>query len=1121
MVMSKKHQWAAALCSAICSLQIGGVSSSEGPLDSGASNDQLDFDETRLLRFPDIHGGLIAFTHGGDIWTVSSSGGGARRVTSHPGLELFPKFSPDGKWIAFTGQYDGDEQVYVIPAIGGEPIRLTSYPARGPLPARWGYDNQVYGWTPDGNAVLFRSHRDHFNVTDSRLYAAPLNGGLPSPLPMVLAGAGDYSPDGKSMIFSPIFRDFRTWKRYEGGWAQDLWAINLETHETTNVTNDPRTDRDPMWTDNGIYFVSDRDDHLNLYALDSAGAARQLTTHASDVRWASADRAGAIVYELDGALRVFNTATNKDRAVSIFVPDDGIHTRSKNISVADQIRSFSISPNGARAVFAARGDIYSAPLKSGVTRNLTRSSDAHDRNAKWSAKGARIAYVSDQSGEEEIWVADAKGDKPPHQVTSSNRLRFYRLEWSPKGDKIAVGDMKGRLYVVDIRSGHLTKIGEMGAWYNQDFSWSPDGRYVAFSALNPNFMRSIHIWSEDGGRDQSVTDERFNSFSPAWDSGGDYLYFLSDREFSPQIGSSEWNYAVDRETAAYAIALTPTAQNPFSPKNAEADEKTESNEDEQKDAGRIEIEFNKLQDRLIRVPIEADNFDAIAAFNNKLVLFRTGPFYYGRESDVTPAAQVFSIKDRKLRTVTKTNPFDQQSTDISAPVTAFDLTPDGRFFLVERRNAYMLYDLSDGNLSPKPVSTDGLRATIAPRQEWANIFDETWRRFRDFFYVENMHGYDWEALRQKYRPLLKHAAHRSDLNYLIGEMIAELNVGHAYVFGGDRALPDRPDAGLLGARFEYDAKADAYKISDILKGDNAEQRYRAPLAEFGVDVGVGDYVIDINGRELNREITPYETLRTVGGEPVELTVNNTASRNGAHKLIVDPVASERNLIYYDWVRKNRERVDELSNGRIGYLHIPNMSADGIREFIKWYYGQIRKDGLLIDVRGNGGGNVSQMIMERLLRPHYSNGYVQGERFPRTYPWGVGGAKVFTGELAVLANERTLSDGDAFTWTFKQTKRGPIIGRRTWGGVIGIDNTGQLLDGGGVFVPQFAFADSKGRWVVEGEGVAPDIDVENDPASLIEGVDPQLERGVFELLQQIGDRSPGTLTPAQEAPVKSY
>ncbi len=1084
------------------------------------------FAQTKLLRFPDIHGDRIAFVYAGDIWTVGASGGRAVRVTAHPGVELFPKFSPDGSWIAFTGQYDGDEQVYVIPANGGVPRQLTFYPARGPLPPRWGYDNQIYGWTKDGKEILFRSMRDGWTLSDTRLYTVAIDGGLPKALPMPVSGAGDFSPDGSKVVYSPLTRDFRTWKRYQGGWAQDLYIFDLQNYELTQITDHLRTDRDPMWIGSTIYFASDRSGTLNLYSYDIAsGQTQQLTdSNQWDVRWPSHGEAGKIVYELQGELHVFDTPTSRSSRVPISVPTDALATRSSRVSAKEEVEDFELSPKGERALFTARGDLFSAPVEKGFTRNLTDSSGAHDKWARWSPDGASIVFISDMDGEEELYLTDYDGSGEPEQLTDNGQAMRYRPVWAPDGERIAFSDKEGRIFVLTLDDRQVTEVADDPVGQALDYTWSPDGRYLAFSLEEASGFSSIYIWGVADGELYRITDEYFNEWNPAWDPEGKYLYYLSDREFAPQIGSFEWNYVVDRESYIYALALHKDVAHPFPPEDDEVtiaaeeeeeEEQEEDAEDKEQDADAenqqsrdrkeappaappLRIDFDGLAERVAQIPVPADNYQSLAARKGHLLYVRGTAFYYGRPAALKPALQIFSMEER-------------EEANLAENVSGYALSQDGSKVLVRQENAFNLYDATlKGKDSRKAVSTDGLMVTRDPKQEWVQIFDEVWRRFRDFFYVENLHGYDWEALRDRYRTLLEHVGHRSDLNYLIGEMIAELNVSHAYIVGGDFEIPDRPDVGLPGARFELDESSGRYRISRIFEGQNEEERYRSPLTEIGLQASEGDYILAIDGEELTAEQNPYELLRFKGNRPVQLTLNDQPARDGAREITFDPITSETNLIYFNWVAENRSKVSELSNGRVGYLHIPDMGADGIREFIKWYYGQIRKEGLVIDVRANGGGNVSAMLIERLNRELLAAFFPRTGDYPETYP-----STVFHGHMAAIINENSASDGDIFPAMFKQAGLGPLIGKRTWGGVVGITNRGPLIDGGSVFVPEFAFASADGEWIIEGHGVDPDIVVENDPKAAIQGRDPQLERTVQEILEAI-EADPKKL-PARPAP----
>ncbi|MEM8678024.1 MAG: S41 family peptidase [Planctomycetota bacterium] len=1093
--------------------------------------------ETKLLRFPDIHDDTVVFVYAGDLWRASVDGGNATRITAHPGMEVFPKFSPDGTQIAFTGQYDGDEQVYVIPAIGGEPRQLTYYPANGPLPDRWGYDNQVYGWTKDGKAVLFRSMRHASGLTDTRLYTVDVEGGLPTALPMRVSGAGDYSPDGRQVVFSPLVRDFRTWKRYEGGWAQDLYTFDLDSYDFKQITSDKRSDRDPMWIGSKIYFTSDRDGTFNLYRYDLATGTTEQVTHSTeaDVRWPSAG-GKQIVYELAGELHVLDTDTDETRKLSIHVPTDSLATRPRRERVGNDIADYAVSPDGNRVVFVARGDLLSAPVTDGVVRTLTQTSHAHEKEPNWSPDGKQIAYLSDETGEEELYVMPANGKGNAEQLTRRGTGMRYAPLWSPDGKRIALADKEGRVSVVDVASKKVKQVADEARGQVDDYVWSPNGGHLAMSLSNETESRSIYIWSVEDGQLRKVTGDLFNEYSPTWGPEGDYLYYLSDREFAPQIGSQEWNFVVNREVGIFALALRDDVPHPYPPivDNSEADEadeeddaadddaeeegdKEEDAEDKQDDDEAeaedeqpkakdkkqkpefIKIDFDGLADRVARVPVEADNLYGVVAVDGHLLYVTGGPFFYGRSSGVDPVLMKFNHEDRESEVWLE-------------DIYGIDLGHGGKKLLVNQGGRYKVYNVKGGDA--ESVNTSRLAVRINPREEWEQIFEEVWRRFRDFFYVENMHGYDWEALHDQYHPLLEHVAHRSDLNYVIGEMIAELNVGHAYKAGGDYPRPERVDVALPGAIFKLDPESERYQIDKIFAGHNEESRYRSPLTEIGVDIDEGDYVLAIDGEELTAAENPYELLQGKASQPVVLTVNDAPDMEGSREVVFRPIRSEDSLVYLNWVLDNHRTVTEATNGRIGYLHLPDMGAAGIREFTKWFYGQIRKEGLIIDVRSNGGGNVSQMVINRLSRPLLATRFARTDDTGGTYP-----ETCFVGHLVCLLDEDSASDGDIFPAMFKEAGLGPLIGKRSWGGVIGITNRGTLIDGGTVNVPEFGFASKTGEWIIEGYGVDPDIEVDNDPKSLIEGKDPQLERGIKEIMDKL-KADPRSLPDRPADPIKT-
>jgi tricorn protease len=1079
-------------------------------------------ESTRLLRFPDVHGEQLVFTYAGDLWLASTRGGTARRLTSHPGLELFARFSPDGQQLAFTGQYDGDEQVYVVSASGGVPRRLTSFPAWGPLPARWGYDNQVYGWSPDGTRVLFRSLRYASSVASGRLFTVSLAGGLPEPLPMPVAGGGALSPDGKRVIYSPLFRDFRTWKRYQGGWAQSLHIFDLDSGTSRPLTSHPRTERDPMWFDDKICYASDADGTLNLYRHDPKTSEKKQLTHSKtwDVRWPSADEDGQIVYELGGLLQLLDTQSGETRELQIVVPDDGVASRPSRVSAASRIDNVEIGSDGRRALFMARGDVFSVPVEHGPTRNLTRTPGVHEKWGSWSPDGRLVAFISDETGEEEIWIVPQDGKGEPTQLTFGSDRMLYRPIWSPDSKRIAFSDKSGRIRVLTVGNRQVAEVADNPSGRVFDYRWSPCSGHLAFSLGDANGFSSIWIWSSDDGEARRVTADTFSEFGPAWDPSGRYLYYFSDREFAPQIASFEWNYASDRETGIFAFALTKEVPHPFPLRSDEVrvedeDEKgkEEAAQDEKKNDTTGEkkevpaanpIDFDGLADRVVRVPVASDNYQrgSLRVLDDKLLYVRSAPFYYGRASATKPALKSFSFKDRKETTVLD-------------GVRYYRLSADGKAVLVAQRGAHKIIDTGSLNAaSAKSLSTAGLVVDRVPKQEWAQIFDEVWRRYRDFFYVANLHGYDWKALRDRYRPLLAHVAHRSDLNYVLGEMIAELNVSHAYITGGDWEQPARPKVALLGARIVLDKEHGRYRIATILRGQNEEEIYRSPLTEVGVDVEEGDYLLAIDGDDLTATDNPYALLRHKACRPITLSVNKKPTLDGAREVVVRPVGSEAKLNYLTWVLRNRELVAEATGGRVGYIHVPDMGSDGIREFIKWFYGQVRKEGLVVDVRGNGGGNVSQMLIERLRRRPLGYGFSRNSDFPSTYP----GVAVH-GHMACILDGNSASDGDIFPYMFRKVGLGPLIGKRSWGGVIGITNRGTLIDGGVVNVPEFGMNGLDGAWVVEGHGVDPDIVVEQDPKALIDGRDPQLERAIEEVLERM-KKNPLSLPKRPADPVRT-
>jgi tricorn protease len=1053
--------------------------------------------ETRLLRFPDLHDDRVAFTYGGNLWVAPASGGAATHLTTHPGLELFPKFSPDGKWIAFTAQYDGDEQVYVIPAEGGVPRQLTFYPALGPLNPWSGYDNQVMGWTPDGKSVLFRSMCEADGVlSDGALYTVGLEGGPVRRLPLPASGAGAFSPDGKGLAYTPVSLDFSTWKRYRGGRAQGLFVLDLDTRIQKRVAHSRHCEGDPMWIGDGLYFTSDRDGTLNLYRAEPGmDRARQLTfSRKWDVRWPSTDHQGRIVYELKGGLRIYDVRDGSDQAIYITVPSEGGASRPTRIDA--EVEDWTLSPTGERALFVARGDVFTVPAHAGPVRNLTHSSGAHAKLARWSPDGHSIAFVSDPSGEEEVYLVDQEGAAPPRQLTATLKVFLRSLAWSPDGAHLALSDKDGRVYLLGVADRELTQVAQDPAAGVPDLAWSPDGRFLALTLGNPNGLTSLYVWSLAEGRLHRLTEDLFPASDPAWDPQGRYLYFLARRDYASRLSTVEYDFAAEDNVGVFALALRRDVPHPFPP---ESDEEGRNPPKPRPAPERLRIEWAGLDQRAVRVPVAVGNLDHLVAVDGHLLCGRSVPQSFSEDAWTRQSLCLFDLKLRQEAVLAE----DTQGWQPSA---------DGRRVLLRQQGLYSLMDVAAG--APRqPVSTRGLQVDCVPAEEWAEIFDEVWRRYRDFFYVRNMHGYDWNALREQYRPLLKYVTHRSDLTYVLSEMVGELNVGHAFLGGGDYWQPPRPKVGLPGALLDLDEAAGRYRITRIFRGHNEEPRYRSPLTEVGVDAREGDYVLAIDGTELKGADSPYRLLRNKTS-PVTLTLNAVPSFKGARQATFTPIESETDLRYLDFVLRSRERVDRLSGGRVGYLHLPDMGPWGLAEFIKWYYPQIRKEGLVVDVRGNSGGNVSEVILERLGRRLLGVSFGASGSCPETYP-----DAVFHGPMACLINGSTASDGEIFAYHFRSLGLGPLVGQRTWGGVVGFTGTGPLKDGGFIGVPQEGTANRQGEWIIEGEGVHPDLEVEDDPVSMLAGRDPQLDRAVVEVLRRIREH-PMHLPGRPPDPVKT-
>jgi tricorn protease len=1067
--------------------------------------------QTKLLRFPDVLGDQVVFTYGGDLWRAGIAGGTATRLTSARGVELFGKFSPDGRWVAFTGQIDGDEQVYIVPSDGGDVRQLTFYPSKGPLPDRWGWDNQVCGWTPDGTAVVFRSLQQSWSPASPRLYTVALPatarraGALPIALPMPVAGACDFAPDGERIVYTPLFRDFRTWKRYEGGWATDLWLFDPRAGTAENITHHVRTDRDPMWIGDRIWFASDRSGTLNLWSYDvqQKSVHQETASTTWDVRWPSAGgpHDERIVYEKGGELFWFDTKSRTEHAIPIRVPDEGLLVRATTVDASNLVEDFALSPGGRRAVFAARGELVTVPRENGDVRAVTHTPGAHEKHPAYSPDGSTIAFVGDQSGEEQIWLVDHLGEKPPRQLTQGLAAMLFEPSWSPDGKWIAFSDKDGVLRVCDVASGALTVVADEARGQLLDYRWSPCSGHLAFSLSTGTECRRLHVYTLADKSLHAISRPLANDESPAWDARGERLFFLGLRGFQPRLATEyEWDFQVDRAWGIFALALRKDLGPLIEKKSDEATAPGKRDDAVPKFDQPIAIDFDGLCDRVEAMPLPLDNYTGLAVAGDNLIYGKRGGSYYGRDSDQPATLHAWSWKDKK-------------GEQLASALRGYALSPDGTHVLVRTKDFAVAEASPKGKDGQKTLDLKGLPVSRVPADEYWQIFQEVWRRYRDYFYVANMHGLDWEELRARYAPLVAHVRHRSDLNYVIGEMIAELSVGHAYISGGDTGAPPRPDAALPGLVLAFDAASAHYRIARVLRGENDDEMYRSPATAVGVGLAAGDYLLAIDGEELQPDVSPYKLLRGKRGRTQRLLVNDKPQPDGARVVEVQGIDSEEKLFYLEWVAHNRARVAEASGGKLGYVHLPDMGQDGIREFVKQYYPQRDKDALVIDDRHNGGGNVSQMVLNRLSRELLMCTFGRTTGY-RPYPQAL-----FHGHLLCLLDENSASDGDIFPAMFRRAKLGPLVGKRSWGGVIGITNRGMLMDGGTVNVPEFGNTEPGPAWTIEGHGVDPDVVVENDVPALLAGVDPQLEKGIEMLLAKC-KAEPRPLPTPPPPPVKT-
>jgi tricorn protease len=1102
--------------------------------------------EGRLMRFPDISKDQIVFSYAGDLWLVSREGGTARRITAAPGLELFPKFSPDGRSLAFTGQYDGNFNVYVMPAEGGDPKQLTFHPGGGALSERMGIHNEVLAWFPDSKRIVYLSRRDTYNDWFGRPFVVNVDGGMSERLPIDKGGVMSFSPDGTRMAYNRIFRNFRTWKRYTGGMAQDIWIYNFKANTIEQIPHTEWTDTFPMWHEDTIYFDSDRgpEHRLNLYSYSlTTHAIRQLTHFQDfDVEWPSLGP-DAIVFENGGYLYVFDLKTEKAQKLTIYLPGDRELTRKRWANVTKLIDNFDISPDGKRAVLTARGDVFTVPAKEGSIRNITQTPGIRERYATWSPDGRWIAYLSDRTGEQELYVAPQDGMSPETRVTFDGSMFRLPPVWSPDSKKLLYADKDLRLFYVDITDKKPVLI-DRGRYSDlNEYIWSPDSRWVAYGKRAANHNQALYFYSLADSKITPVTTDFYNSHSPAFDPDGRYFYFLSERDYNEVLGVFDSEFSNPKATRTYVVTLRADTPSPFAPESDEvtvkppetptpvpgglpgaqpgttppaparsttgAEQKgakpAAATEEKKKEPFRIDLEG--IGNRIVALPIPYGNYGSLQAASDRIFYVSVPVFgLSGPLPGEERAIHVFDLKERK----------DHVLVDGAGN---FALSFDGSKLLYSARppggDGEATYGIVDAKVpegtAPPHKAGDGalnlahLETEVDPRAEWRDMFYEAWRQERDYFFEKSMNGVDWAAQRDKYAQLLPYVADRYDLTYLIGEMIGELSNSHTYVGGGDSPDLHPVNIGLLGADFEADAVHGFYRFKKIYAGENWDPGLRSPLTEPGVAVKEGDYLLAVNGRPLRLPENPDETFLNTANENVTLTVNSQPTEQGARQVVVKPLSDDFGLHELDMIETNRRKVSEATGGRVGYIYLPDMGASGLNEFVKQFFPQIRKEGMIIDVRYNGGGFVDELIFERLRR------VLAGMGAARNFESGTEPDPVFYGSMACITNHYAASDGDYFSYFFKQYKLGPLIGERTWGGVRGIRGEIRLMDGGYITRPEFSLYTVDSQWVIENHGVAPDIEVDNRPDLVMAGHDPQLEKAIEVVMRDIQEH-PRRLPP---------
>jgi len=1046
---------------------------------------------TQLLRQPAVFGDHVVFVYANDLWKTSIRGGDALRLTSNEGYESFPHFSNDGSKIAFTAEYGGNVDVFVIHSDGGEPKRLTWHP--GP--------DIVQGWTPDGK-VMFRSGRQSHPTQTNKFYTVSITGGLPEALDIPRAAYGDISPDGKQIAYVPITSWDPEWRNYRGGQAMPIWIVDIQNK---NLTRTPQLTRerhlDPVWFDNKVFYLSERDFASNIWSYDPQNhSEKQITFHKKfDVKSLDASE-DAIVYEQGGYLHYLNPNSLESRQLKISVRGDMNFARSRWEKVSgNELTNPYISPTGKRAIFESRGEIFSIPKENGTWRNISNDPGAADRFPCWSPKGDKIAWFSDQSGEYQLVIADQTG-KINRMISIADPTFYFSPQWSPDGKLIAFSDTHYNIKIADVNTGLITNADTDGyAHPNRTMNpaWSPDSKWIAYPKQLDSHYKAIFAYNIITKKSIQLTDGMADAVSPVWDQNGKFLYFLASTNYGLNSGWLDMSsYDPDVTRNLYCMVLLKNGKAPNLPKSDEEtgdkDEKKEDANDEKKIS--VVIHADGIQKRIVALDLEEGNYISLRGGPEHKVFVAEGN---DEDSDLT--IHQFDVEEMKS---------EEYASGVSQYITSFD----GAHILINQNGGWILSS-TDGKPDKDADNLKmDLKIKIDPQSEYHQIFREGWRYMRDFLYVDNVHGAPWDKVYDWYAPWINHVRHRTDLNYVVDIMSGEVSIGHSYVRGGDMPDISNVPVGLLGCDFTI--HEGHYKIYKIYNGESWNPEVKAPLSLPGMGIEEGDIIHAINGHNLDSNVNPYSLLEQTADRETVLTISKTSSIIGAKEIIVKPVRSERDLRYWDWIEGNRRKVSELSADKLAYVYVPNTGAPGFTNFNRFYFSQQDKKGVIIDERNNGGGSAADYMIDIMSREIF--GYFNskaGDKRPWTSPIsGIWGPKV------MIINERAGSGGDLLPYMFHAKELGPLVGTRTWGGLVGTWDTPPFIDGGRMVAPRGGFYDKEGNWAVEGDGIAPDIEVIQEPKLVLEGRDPQLERAVEEALKMLEEHE-FHMKPEPAPPVK--